>query len=96
MEMFESVKRVTRTSDEDWNITHESSEERWKDGFAAVMKGNFGQFTKMLYSRMYFRNGGGDYEPLDNKSLSLPVEDLDQYTAIGVHMGENGEIALSH
>jgi hypothetical protein len=96
MEMFKAVKRVTRTSDDDWTITHESSEERWKDGFAAVMKGNFGQFTKMLYSRMYFRNGGGDYEPLDNKSLSLPVEDLDQYTAIGVHMGENGEIALSH
>ena len=39
---------------------------------------------------------GGDYEPLDNKSLSLPAEDLDQYTAIGVHMGENSEIALSH
>jgi len=96
MEMFEAVKRVTRTSNDDWTITHESSEERWKDSFAAVMKGNFGQFTKMLYSRMYFPNGGGDYEPLDNNSLSLPVEDLDQYTAIGVRMGENGEVAQSH
>jgi hypothetical protein len=39
---------------------------------------------------------GGDYEPLDNKSLSLPAEDLDQYTAIGVRMGENGEVAEPH
>jgi hypothetical protein len=94
--MFEAVKRVTSTADDDWTITYESSEERWKDGYAAVMNGNFGQFTKMLYSRMYFPNGGGDYEPLDNKSLSLPFGDLDEYTTIGVRMGENGDVAQSH
>ena len=96
LNMFEAVKRVTGTTDDDWTITHESSEQRWKDGFAAVIGGNFGQFTKMLYSRMYFPNGGGDYEPVDNKSLSLPVEDLDEYTAIGVRMGENGDVVQSH
>lgn len=99
LDMFEAVKRVTSTTTDDWTITHESAEERWKDGHAAVMKGNFGQFTKMLYSRMFFPNGGGDYEShrtLDNEALSLPVEDLDEHTAIGVRMGEKGEIAHSH
>jgi len=45
---------------------------------------------------MFFNNGDGDYESrrgLDNKTLGLPAEDLDEYTAIGVRMGENGEVA---
>ncbi len=95
-DMFESVKRVTNTIDADWTITHDSAEQRWKDGHAAVVQGNFGAFTKQLYSRMFFNNGDGDYESrrgLDNKTLGLPAEDLDEYTAIGVRMGENGEVA---
>lgn len=48
--MFEAVKRVTATTDDDWTITHKSSEERWREGYAAVLNGNFGQFPKMLYS----------------------------------------------
>lgn len=96
LDMFETVKRVTSTADGDWTINYESSEERWKDGRAAIMNGNFEQCTKMLSSRMYFPNGGGDYEPLDNKSLSLPAENLDEYTAIGIRMGENREVAQSH
>ena len=45
---------------------------------------------------MFFNNGDGDYESrrgLDNTTLGLPVEDLDIYTAIGVRMGKNGEVA---
>ena len=94
--MFETFKRVTSTADGDWTINYESSEERWKDGRAAVINGNFEQCTKMLYSRMYFPNVGGDYEPLDNSILSLPVEDLEKYTAIAVRMGKNGDVAGSH
>lgn len=93
-DMFESVKRVTGTTDADWTITYESSEERWKEGHAAVSQGNFGAFAKQLYSRMFFPNGDGDFESkreLHNGLLGLPVEDLDEYTAIGVRMGENNE-----
>lgn len=98
-DMFESVKRVTGTTDSHWNITHESSEQRWKDGMAEVQKGNFKAFTKMLYSRMFFPSGDGDYESkrgTDNNLLGLPVEDLDEYTRIAVRMGENGEVTRSH
>ena len=98
-DMFESVKRVTKTTDADWTITRESAQQRWKDGTAAVKEGNFGAFTKMLYSRMFFPNGGGDIQTirgLHNDLLGLPVEDLDEWTAIAVRMGENGEVATSH
>ena len=98
-DMFESVKRVTGTTDADWTITHESSEQRWKDGQAALQQGNMKAFTKMLYSRMFFPNGDGDYQSsrgLHNDLLGLTVEDLDEFTAIGVRMGENGEVSQSH
>lgn len=98
-EMFESVKRVTGTTDTDWTITHESSEQRWKDGMAEMTRGNMKAFTKMLYSRMFFPNGDGDYESrrdLHNEVLGLPTEDLDHFTRIGVRMGENNEVAQAH
>ncbi|KAJ5165838.1 NAD(P)-binding protein [Penicillium capsulatum] len=98
-DMFESVKRVTGTSEADWKITYESSEQRWKDGQADVKKGNFAAFPKQLYSRMFFPNGDGDYESrreLHNEILGLPVEDLDEYTAIAIRMGENDELNKGH
>lgn len=98
-EMFESVKRVTGTVDADWTISHESAKQRWEDGMAEVKKGNFGAFTKMLYARMFFDNGDGDFESrrgTDNELLGLPVEDLDEMTRIAVRMGEKGEVATHH
>ena len=95
-DMFESVKRVTKTADADWTITHESAEQRWKDAHAEVLQGNFAAFTKNMYSRMFFHNGDGDYESrrgLDNETLGLPAEELDEYTAIAVRMGLSGELA---
>jgi hypothetical protein len=48
---------------------------------------------------MFFDNGDGDYQSkrgLDNEILGLPVEDLDEATAVGVRMGENDEVVQSH
>lgn len=98
-DMFEGVKRVTATNDADWTITHESAEQRWTDGQAALQQGDMKAFPKMLYSRMFFANGDGDYQSsggLHNDLLGLTVEELDESTAIGVHMGENDEVSQSH
>ncbi|KAL3473822.1 hypothetical protein BJX99DRAFT_232713 [Aspergillus californicus] len=98
-DMFESVKRVTGTTDADWMITHDSSQQRWKDGRAAVQEGNWKAFTKMLYSRMFFPTGDGDYQSrrgLHNDLLGLPVEDLDEATAVAIRMGDSGEVPFSH
>ena len=97
LDMFESVKRVTGTTDADWTVTHESAEQRWKDGTAELQKGNFAGFTKMLYSRMFIPGtGDGDYESkrgTHNELLGLPVEDLDEATRVAVRMGINGEVS---
>jgi hypothetical protein len=48
---------------------------------------------------MFFPNSGRDYEShhkLDNEALSLQVEDLDEFTAIEVRIGENGEVVFAH
>ena len=98
-DMFESVKRVTGTTDADWTITHESAQQRWKDGQTALQQGNWGAFTKMLYSRMFFPTGDGDYQSrrsLHNHLLNLTIEDLDEFTALGIRMGENDEVSHSH
>lgn len=94
-EMFESVKRVTGTTDVDWSISHESSEQRWKESMDEIKKGDFGAFTKMLYSRAWFPNGDADYESsrgLHNDVLELPIEDIDEWTAVAVRMAENDEV----
>ncbi|KAJ6092095.1 hypothetical protein N7467_004064 [Penicillium canescens] len=98
-EMFESVKRVTKTTDADWTITQDSVAERFKEGQEGMKVHNWKVFTKMLYSRMFFANGDGDYESrrgLDNELLGLPVEDLDEATAEGIRMGQNNEVPFSH
>lgn len=98
-DMFESVKRVTKTADADWTIAHESSEARWREAKAGVQKGDWNAFTKMLYSRTWFPNGGGDFQSkktLANDLLGLPVEDLDEATKEAVRMGVNGEVPFGH
>ena len=47
------MKRVARTTIADWEATHESAEQRWKDGQAALQQGNFNGFLQMLYSRLF-------------------------------------------
>ncbi|KAL1612639.1 hypothetical protein SLS60_000868 [Paraconiothyrium brasiliense] len=94
-EMFESMKRVTETTDVDWNISHENSEQRWKDSMSEIRKGNLGAFTKMLYSRAWFPNGDADHETsrgLANELLGLPVESLDEWTAVAVRMAQDDEV----
>ncbi|KAF2811203.1 NAD(P)-binding protein [Mytilinidion resinicola] len=100
-EMWESVMRVTGTAEKEWKVSYESAEKRWREGRAALEAGDRAAFTKMLYSRMFVPNGkgDGDYESrrgLDNEVLGLPVEDLDEWTAVAVGMGERGEVAGSH
>lgn len=68
------------------------------DGREGVMAQNRDLFLKMLYSRVFFTNGDGDYETrigLDNEVLSLLVEDLDEATAEGIQLPENNEVPLS-
>lgn len=64
--------------------------QRWQ---LLATKGELDQTTTMS------PNGDGDYQSrrcLHNDLLGLVVEDLDEFTAIGIRLGENGEVPQSH
>ncbi|KAI9805402.1 MAG: hypothetical protein M1825_000653 [Sarcosagium campestre] len=86
-DMLDSVLRVTGTTEKDWKIDHEGCEERYKAGVAQLQTGDRRGFAKLMYTRVFFPDGSGDYETskgLQNDVLGLPKEDLDEYTKIAL------------
>lgn len=92
-DMLDSLHRVLGTTDKDWEITHESSEKRFRDGLEEQARGSRQGFAKALYSPNFFPDGRGDYETnqgVSNKLLGLPKESLDEATKRVVEMVESG------
>jgi hypothetical protein len=86
-DMFESVKRVTGTTDGDWTITCEATKTRYEDGLAQVKLGNMVGFSKMLYARAFYPEDSNDFSvKVQNQLLDLPDENLDDATKIGIHL----------
>lgn len=89
-DMFESVKRVTKTTDADWRISYEPSAKRYKEGMETLQKGDRSGFAKALYSRAFFPSGDANFEAkhgLRNDILGLPKEDLDEATRAALRYG---------
>ena len=98
-DMLDSIQRVTGTTDTDWEITHEPTDKRYKDGLEEMQRGIMTGFAKAMYSRIFFpsgdgeHSGDGDFESrreLTNGLLGLPKEDLDEATKRAVDMVESG------
>ena len=91
-DILNSVMRVTGTTPDDWKIEHESSTSRYKAGMEAFRKGgDFVEFVKVLYSRVFYQDGKGNFEAskgLQNDVLGLPKEDLDEHTKIALQMAQ--------
>lgn len=86
-DMFESVKRVTGTTDTDWTITQEDTKKRYEDGLAQVKVGNMAGFSKMLYARAFYPDGSNDLSAkTQNELLELPDENLDESTKVGIDL----------
>ncbi|CEO60543.1 Putative Isoflavone reductase family protein [Penicillium brasilianum] len=86
-EIFESVKRVTGTSDADWTVTYEDTKKRYEDGLALVKSGNRAGFGKMLYARAFYPDEPSDCSAkAQNELLGLPEENLDEATQVGINM----------
>jgi hypothetical protein len=82
-EMLDSVHRVMGTTDADWEITFEKSDERYAKGLADLKQGQRLGFARAMYSRNFYPNGDGDYESrrgLDNERIGLQKSDLDTAT----------------
>lgn len=89
-DMFESVKRVTKTTDADWTITHETTKNRYEDGLAQVKSGNMAGFGKLLYARAFSPDDPSEFSAkAQNELLGLPKEDFDECTKIGINMAED-------
>lgn len=94
-DMFESAKRVTGTTDADWMITREDSGERYRKAVLDLQKGDTKGFVRLLYTRVFFPNGDGDYESrkgLLNDVVGLPKEDLDEATRAAIDFALTGEL----
>lgn len=88
-DMLDSVMRVTDTKVGDWKIGHEASVDRYKAGCEELAKGNFVGFPQLMYTRVFYQDGSGDFEAsrgLQNEVLGLPKDDLDEYTKIALQM----------
>ncbi|KAJ5104284.1 hypothetical protein NUU61_001631 [Penicillium alfredii] len=87
-DMFESVKRVTGTTDADWTISHEESKKRYEGGLAQVKVGNMAGFSKMLYARAFYPDASSNdlSAKAQNELLGLPDESLDESTKVGIDL----------
>ena len=86
-DMFDSVLRVTGASADDWTVSYEEHEKRYNSGVELLQQGNRAGFARLLYTRMFYPNGDGNYEAskgLHNDLLGLPKEDLDEYTKAAI------------
>lgn len=81
--MLDSAIRVTGTHKSDWTITKEPAKQRYADGLTGIKEGKRIGFAKMMYTRVFYDDGCGDFESRKgtlNSLLDLPEEDLDEAT----------------
>lgn len=84
-DMLQSALRVTGTQESEWTFTKDSSVERYTTGNKEIAEGKRVGFAKLMYTRVFYNDGCGDFE--NNKGtlnglLGLPREDIDEATKI--------------
>lgn len=95
-EMLDSVHRVMGTTDKDWEITFETSKDRYSRGTKAMFSGDKNGFKIQLYARTHYPNGDGVIQAkLANDALGLPKEDFDEATKRGVELWKSGYNAFA-
>lgn len=90
-DMFESLKRVTSTTDDDWKVEYQGAQARIAEGHKQFQAGDRLGFVKVLYTRtMCFEEGNSELKyTLANDSLGLPTEDLDRCTKQAVELSDS-------
>ncbi|OAQ97569.1 hypothetical protein LLEC1_01210 [Akanthomyces lecanii] len=87
-DMLDSVHKVLGTTDADWTIEKVNAQERYDAG-KKLLGGPEGHkgFAHALYTRTFFKNGGGDFhDKVVNKELGLPEEDMEEATKRAIDM----------
>jgi len=86
-EMFESALRATGTKENEWTIMKEPANDRYSGGLKEIQEGKRIGFAKMMYTRVFFPDGCGDFEHNKgtlNELLGLPKEDIDEATRVAI------------
>lgn len=89
--LFDSLKRVTGTTDGDWKITQSSIEEWEKACFEGLAKGDMRSAGGLIFVNYMGEGRGGNYEAkakVDREVLGLEEEDLDAAVKRAVDAGE--------
>ncbi|KAH6608467.1 hypothetical protein Trco_001813 [Trichoderma cornu-damae] len=92
-DMLDSLNRVLDTTDDDWQISYEPTDARYKKGLEIFKNGSIVGLGVAMYSRAFYPNGDGNFEAkygLANKALGLPEESFDEATKLGVEMADEG------
>lgn len=92
-DILDSIHRVTGTTDADWTISHQPSAQRYKEALDELKKGDRTAYGKAMYTRVFFPNGGGDFESvrgLDNGAIGLAKDELDEATRRAVDLVRRG------
>lgn len=77
-EIFESLLQATKTTREDWTITHRTTDELRKEGFEKIGNGNFMGALDLIYAAVFKDGLGSNYSStrkLDNEALGLEKAD---------------------
>lgn len=85
--MLESALRVTGTKAGDWAITREPAHERYSSGIKEMKEGERIGYAKMMYTRVFYPDGCGDFEHNRgtlNRLLDLPEESIDEATKAAI------------
>ncbi|MCJ1405334.1 hypothetical protein MMC11_008561 [Xylographa trunciseda] len=86
-DMLESALRMTGTKKDEWSITKEPAQERYANGLKEMKEGNRIGFAKMMYTRVFYPDGCGDFEHNKgtiNSLLDLPKENIDEATRAAI------------
>ena len=94
--MLESALRVTGTKQDDWTITKEPAQERYSSGVEGIQQGKRIGFAKMMFTRVFYPDGCGDFERNKgtlNGLLDLPKEDIDESTKAAIERSKTSNWA---
>jgi hypothetical protein len=86
-DMLASLLRTTNTKEDDWKITKRNVQEWYTEGLDEMKKGERIGFAKMMYGRVFYPDGCGDFERNKgtiNDLLDLPKEDIDEATLLAI------------
>ena len=86
-DMWQSVLRTSGTKEGEWTITKQPTHERYSSGLKEIEESQRTGYAKMMYSRVFYSDGCGDFEHNKgtlNSLLDLPEESIDDATKVAI------------